>query len=269
MYASLPLIHEPSIIDFYIQIKQKKGLRRFWHQQSVFTVDSANPFEPYPYNLAYPLAEWGLNWCIALSAHQNIMLHSAVLEYKGITVLFPATSGSGKSTLCSALMLRGWRLLSDEFAIIEPNSGKVIPLPRAIPLKNNSIDLIKEFSEKAIVGPTFEGTKKGDVAHLAPTSDSFLYQNEWGNPALIVFPKYDATIHCNLSTYEKGLSFIKVTQNSFNYYLTQSRGYEALSTLIQKCDTYNLKYNHLNDAIKSLTQLVEDCVDKKISHNIK
>ena len=163
MYASLPLINQACISDFHIQIKQKKGLRRLWHQQAIFTVDSSEPFEPYPYNLAYPLAEWGLNWCIALSAHQNIMLHSAVLEYKGLTVVFPATSGSGKSTLCSILMLSGWRLLSDEFSIIEPNSGKIIPIPRAIPLKNNSIDIIKNFSEKAILGPTFEGTKKGDV----------------------------------------------------------------------------------------------------------
>jgi len=260
MYASLPLINDPCISDFHIQIKQKKGLRRLWHPQSIFTVDSVTPFEPYPYNMSYPLAEWGLNWCIAMSAHQNIMLHSAALEYKGIAIIFPAMPGSGKSTLCSALMLRGWRLLSDEFGIIEPKSGKVIPIPRAIPLKNNSISIINDFSEKSILGPTFKGTKKGDVAHLAPTSESFTRQNEWVTPALVIFPKYETSIHCNLSKQEKSLAFVGVTKNSFNYHLTQSRGYKTLSTLIKKCETYDLQYSHLNDAIKALNQLVDDVV---------
>ena len=263
MYASLPLITEPCIADFHIQMKQKQGLRRWWRPQAIFSVDSVMPFEPYPYTHAYPLGEWGLNWCIGLSAHQNIMLHSAVLEYKGIAIIFPAMPGSGKSTLCSALMLRGWRLLSDEFGIIEPDSGKLIPIPRAIPLKNNSISVIRNFSVDAVLGPVFEGTRKGDVAHLAPTQDSFARQNEWVRPALIVFPKYNDNIHCNLSQQDKSLAFVRITKNSFNYYLTQKKGFKVLSKLIQNCESYDLQYNHLDDAIDALNQLVEDALGSR------
>ena len=267
MYSSLPLITEPNISDFHIRIKQKQGIRRFLRPQSVFSIDNVKPFEPYHYSHAYPLGEWGLNWCIALSAHKNIMLHSAVLEHKGVAIIFPAKPGSGKSTLCSALMLRGWRLLSDEFGLVDPASGQLIPIPRAIPLKNNSVSVIRDFSDQAVLGPLFRGTKKGDVAHLAPTKDSIKYQNNRVKPALVIFPEYNTNTHCNLVKQEKSMAFVRITDNSFNYYLAQNRGFKVLSKLIQDCDSYSLQYSHLNDAISALNQLVEDAIGKLQQNN--
>ena len=264
MYGVIPQLTEPSISDFHIQIKQKKGLRRWFHPQSVFSLDGAMPFEPYPYSHAYPLGEWGLNWCIGLSAHQYLMLHSAVLEYKGVAIIFPAMPGSGKSTLCSALMLRGWRLLSDEFGLIDSESGLLVPIPRAIPLKNDSIPVIRDFSPDAVLGPTFEGTRKGDVAHLAPTRESFARQDERVAPALVIFPKYDKSIRCNLSRQEKSLTFVKFTKNSFNYSLLQAKGFNLLASIIQNCDSFTLQYSQFDEAINTLNQLVDDVVGSRL-----
>ena len=74
------------------------------------------------------------------------MLHAAVVERNGSALFLPAMPGSGKSTLCAALTYRGWRLFSDEFGLIEPARGAVLPLPRAIPLKNRSIEVIRRFA---------------------------------------------------------------------------------------------------------------------------
>jgi hypothetical protein len=43
-----------------------------------------------------------------------------VLERGGRALLLPAPSGSGKSTLCAGLAFNGWRLLSDELALLDP-----------------------------------------------------------------------------------------------------------------------------------------------------
>jgi len=257
MYADLEVAAVQPVSDFHIQIFKKTGLRRWWHPQVVFSVDSVIPFEPYPLSHAFPLSEWGLNWCIGLSAHQYIMLHSAVLEYKGVAVILPAMPGSGKSTLCSALMLRGWRLLSDEFGLINPDTGRVHPMPRAIPLKNNSISVIRDFSDSAVLGPLYKGTRKGDVAHLAPLADSLLRQHETAMPAVVVFPHYQAGSQCVLNVQEKSMAFTRITKNSFNYYLSQRQGFNTLTDLIKQSDCYGLQYSRLDDAIKVLTERVE------------
>ena len=104
--------------------------------------EHARHFNPLPAEQAFPLLEWGLNWCVATQCHQYLILHAAVLERGGRALIMPAPPGSGKSTLCAALVARGWRLFSDELALIEIGGGQIVPLPRPISLKNESIDRI-------------------------------------------------------------------------------------------------------------------------------
>ena len=99
-----------------------------------------------------------MNWCISAHAHQFLILHAAVLERGGVALIMPAPPGSGKSTLCAALALSGWRLLSDELALIDPGSGRVWPLCRPVSLKNRSIEVIRHFAPEAVFGPVAEGT---------------------------------------------------------------------------------------------------------------
>lgn len=76
--------------------------------------------------------EWGLNWVVAQNAHQFLVIHAAVVERHGRALIFPGAPGSGKSTLCAALLSRGWRLLSDEMALISRQNGEVTPFFRVL-----------------------------------------------------------------------------------------------------------------------------------------
>jgi HprK-related kinase A len=82
------------------------------------------------------MLEWGMNWCIASHMHYYLMLHAAVLERDGHALIMPGDPGAGKSTLTAALMLDGWRLLSDEIALIDRNDGLLYGLARPVSLKN-------------------------------------------------------------------------------------------------------------------------------------
>ena len=156
------------IIDYDIELLRPLSPRRWVRPYIRFGLEGLLPFEPYPLDHAFPLLEWGLNWSIATSAHHHLMFHAAAMERDGRALLLPAVPGSGKSTLSAALAHRGWRLLSDEFGLIAPTTGQVVPLPRAVALKNASIDIIKRFAPEAHLGPVFPKTRKGDVAHMRP-----------------------------------------------------------------------------------------------------
>lgn len=251
-YPDLFARGDEGIHSFHVQMHRARGLRRWRHPQILFRLDDASPFEPYPLDHGFPLLEWGLNWCIAMRAHQYLMLHSAVVERAGRALILPALPGSGKSTLCAALSLGDWRLLSDEFGLCDLEGGAIIPLPRPVPLKNESISIILAYSGDAHLGPLYPRTRKGDIRHMRPPGDSLLRQDDPAKPTWIVFPCFRKDAAARLQQLPKSEAFVRLAQNAFNYSFLMDRGFNALTRLVSDCDCYSLEYGSLADAIAAL-----------------
>ena len=241
--------------SFHVTLQRRSGVRRIWRRQIEFFMDEGTPFDPFPLDHAFPLFEWGLNWCIAMRAHQFLMLHSAVVERAGHALLLPALPGSGKSTLCAALALRGWRLLADEFGLVDIESQEIVPLPRPVPLKNQSIEVIRSFSSQAVLGPVFPNTRKGDVAHLVPPGESLRLQARSARARWIVFPSFRRGSGLELTPLARSAAFVRLAQNAFNYGYLRGRGFDALTRLVNRCDAYSLRFGSLDDAIAVLADL--------------
>jgi HprK-related kinase A len=256
-YGQSPMVEDHAIADYHVQISRVHGLRRWWHPQVEFLLDSQTPFLPYPLSHAFPLFEWGLNWCIARYAHQFLMLHSAAVERNGRVLLLPAWPGSGKSTLCAALVSRGWRLFSDEFGLVQQEKSQLVPMPRPIPLKNQSISVIREFAPDAELGPDFHGTRKGTVAHLRSPDASVDRTCDRAPAAWIVFPKFTAGASLQLEPIAKPQAFIKLSNNSFNYRLLGEKGFHGVARLVRDCECYILTYSNLDEAIGVMNRLSE------------
>jgi HprK-related kinase A len=251
-YPHLGMAGAEGICSFHVGLLRPRGLRGSIRPQIRFLVDEGSPFEPYPLDHAFPLWEWGLNWCIAMRAHQYLMLHSAAVERGGLGLILPALPGSGKSTLCAALALRHWRLLSDEFGLFDLAERLLMPLPRAVPLKNESIEVIRAFSPDAHLGPLFAKTRKGDVAHLRPPGDSLVRQREPVPPRWIVFPRFQSGQPVELRALPKSQAFVRLAQNSFNYAFLRAEGFRALSEIVERCDCYSLVFGSLDDALAAI-----------------
>ncbi len=259
LYPLAPLIedHDRQLTDFAIQLQRPRNLRRWLRPQIIMRTDAETPFEPFQLDHALPLFEWSYNWCIATQAQQYLMLHSAVVEKDGLALILPALPGSGKSTLSAALMLRGWRLLTDEFGLLRPGdeASAFHPLPRPIPLKNESIEVIRNFSGAATLGPTYPKTRKGDVAHLMPTHDSQSRWHETAPAGWFLFPQYQAGSATQLDPLARGWTFMKISGNSFNYKLQGAQGFRAISRMVNNCPSYALHYSDLDDAVSRIDSL--------------
>ena len=243
------------LAQFDIAVNAGPLHRRLVARQAVFSTDAASPFQPFPEDHAFPLLEWGLNWCIATRAHQYLMLHAGVLERGGRALLLPALPGSGKSTLAAALALSGWRLLSDEFCLLDWRTGLIHPLPRAIPLKNDSIDIIRHFSGRAEIGPRFPRTRKGDVAHLRPDADALRRDQEPARPGWVVFPRYRAGGTLQLNSLPRSLAFTRLSQNAFNYRLLGGSAFGALRQLVDLCPCWSAEYGDLDNILAAVERL--------------
>jgi HprK-related kinase A len=244
-----------AFVHLNLRVDRGPVLRRFFAPQAIFRFENRTPFEPYPQDHAFPLLEWGTNWCIAMRGHRFLMLHAGVVERHGHALILPAMPGSGKTTLSAALAHRGWRFLSDEFALVDREPGLIHPLPRAAPLKNRSIDVIRAFAPDADIGPVFKKTRKGDVAHLRPPRDALERQSEPAAPAWIVFPRYIPGRTLTIHRLPLSIAFTRLSNNSFNYRLLGATGFERLQRLIRACDCFSVEYGDLDEIVDAMAHL--------------
>ncbi len=126
LYADYPVEAPTAFADFQVRLHRPAGPRHWLKPQVRFDSDGREPFAPLPLAQAYPMFEWVMNWCVSSRAHGYLVIHAAVLERGGRALIMPAPPGSGKSTLCAALAMRGWRLLSDELALLRPEDLQAV-----------------------------------------------------------------------------------------------------------------------------------------------
>jgi len=255
LYADFPIVAHGQFADFHLRIAPPRTLRRWIRQQALFHLDDEVPFKPLPASQAFAMFEWSLNWCIETYAHQFLIIHAAVIERKGQAAILAAPPSSGKSTLTAALIHRGWRLLSDELTLIDPANGMAIPIARPVGLKNQSIEVIREFEPNAVIGPVVVDTLKGTVAHVKPPGESVRRVDEAVMARWVIFPKFEAGGSVRIRSYPKGTSLLRLADNAFNYSHYGLRGFELMSELIENCDCYEFSYGRLDDAIQTFDSL--------------
>jgi hypothetical protein len=235
--------------DLHFSVDAPNSLRSFFRRQVNFRFDDEYPFKPLPFDQARPFFEWGLNWCIATTAHQYLIIHAAVVAQGERCALIPGRPGAGKSTLCAALVAAGWRLLSDEMALIHLDDGRIWPVPRPISLKNASIDIIRARGGDIHLGPSFTDTHKGTVAHMRAPLASVEAAQVPARAAWVVYPQYTAGAALAINPVSPCQSTLRLADDSFNFPLLGAQGFEVLADMAMACDSFELRYSSLDEAI--------------------
>jgi HprK-related kinase A len=248
--------------DLHVRILPGRGLRRWAAPQARFFSDGSEPFDPFPASHALPLLEWGMNWLLARRMNDVLLLHAGVLERDGLALVMPALPGSGKSTLTAALSLRGWRLLSDEFGAYDLAKQAFCAVLKPVALKNESIDVIRAFEPSAPIGPSFDGTRKGTVAHLAPDRGAVAAVHRLAQPGAVVFPRWQQGMSTSLTATSAQAAFSSLAFNAFNYTALRAEGFEAAVALTHRMSSWQLIYSDLDDAIAALDRLWQQVRDR-------
>lgn len=257
VYADFEIESANGFCDFHLQIFREGGLRRWFKPLARFYFDSRPSFVPLSASQAFTMFEWGLNWCIAAHCHQYLIIHAAVIEREGFAAIIPAPPGSGKSTLCAALIQRGWRLLSDELALLDMASMQLYGMARPVNLKNQSIELIQRFEPTASFSRIVPATTKGTIGLLKPPSESVRRVKESATPRWVIVPNYDPESGPVLVHRSPAETFMLIADQSFNYDVHGVRGFEAVGRLIDQCETYQFTYSKLEDAVEVFSEMVE------------
>lgn len=242
------------IPDFTVRLFAARPWRR-WLRSAVhlggdFVIPEAAPL---PLAQGVLAAEMAMNLQMALGQRRYLLLHASAVEKDGRALVMTGESGAGKSTLAALLMARGWRLMGDEFALLDPATGMLHGFPRLISLKNEAIGVMEAALPDARWGPLLKGTPKGDIRHLVPDARAIGAMDAPAKPALILFPAFGHRVAER--TVEPSECFVRLTQASTNYVALGEAGFDALTGLVRGVPARAIDYPDTRTAIATVERL--------------
>ena len=149
-------------------------------------------------------------------------------------MILPAPPGSGKSTLCAALAYSGWRLFSDEFALIDPATRRILPAPRPISLKDASIEIIKSRHPDLCHGPEGVDVEGARFIHARPPTASFHRAHEDAPVGLVIFPRYVAGEPTTIEPVHKAQALVELAGQSFNFGYHGAKAFDCLTQIVSR-----------------------------------
>lgn len=248
---------EDGIVDFSVRLFAARPWRRVVRASVMIGGDYTIP-DAAPLPLAHGLlaAEMGMNLQMALAQRRYLLLHASAVERDGRALLMTGESGAGKSTLAALLMTRGWRLMGDEFALVDPATGLVHAFPRLVSLKNAAIGVLERAAPAGRFGPLLAATPKGDIRHLVPDAAAIGAMDVPARPALLLFPTFGR--ECAVRPVEPAETFVRLTQASTNYVAMAERGFDALTGLVRRLPVRAIDYPDTDTALALVERLWDE-----------
>ena len=256
LYAEYPQ-PKGAIADFTVRLEPTSALRR-WIRPSIFITGDHGLADAAPMSLSHGLlaAEMGMNLQMALGWRRHLLLHASSVEKDGRALVMTGESGSGKSTLAALLGERGWRLMGDEFALLDLATGAILPFPRLVSLKNRAIGVVADEVGEARMGPLLAATAKGDIRHMVPRRDAVARMGERAIPALLLFPRFGHAR--DVGAVGQGEVFMRLTQASTNYVALGEPGFSALTRFVRTVPARAIDFASGEEAIELVDRLWGD-----------
>jgi HprK-related kinase A len=256
LYCGYSFAPHDALADFKIALKPPSYLRRYFRQNVIAHTDVSAPFVPMRADHSIVALEMAMNWQTALGSLQYLTLHAGVIAKNNQAIILPGASGSGKSTLSAAMGWRDWRFLSDEFALIKPDTIEVHPYPRPVSLKNNSIAVMREIAPHENFSAIFPETIKGSISYLRPSAQSLSEMHTLATPQLLVFPQYAKAASVSIEPMAAPEALVRLIAGSANYDRMGEHSFYAVTQLLEKCPAYTLTYSNFDDADRVLNELL-------------
>ena len=229
-----------------------RTLRTYYH----ISVDGEERFAVLSPVAVLPHVEWAINTAVMRTLPRFYQIHAGVVSRDGAGLILPGQPQSGKSTLVAGLVQRGFKYLSDEFALIDPDTLKLAPYPKAICIKQGSFEAVQRAGVSFAFDRLFSKGEKGKVRFVDPCR---IRPDVVSGPVpvrLIIFPKYVGLQQPKLERISGARAVFELAQTSFAYHRFRGQAINLLADVVEGASCYRLQTGDLDASC----EIIEKCL---------
>jgi len=247
--------HTAAAADRVIRMEVRAAARTRWGvKRYAILGDGKEIFGGLRPEEVLPYLEWGINHRVIATCSEYLQLHAATLAHAGGGVMLVGESGCGKSTLTVGLAARGWGYLSDEFALIAPDTLHVHPFPKALCIKAGSFDVVRRLGLPLWRRRPYVKALKGKVGYVSPLDVNA--ETSAFPIRLIVFPRYTGVGRTALYPISRGRAAFSLAANAFNRHLFGDRLVPLLAEVVRNAACVALEPGGMDETCDLLESLV-------------
>ncbi|HIE29506.1 TPA: hypothetical protein EYP66_19730 [Candidatus Poribacteria bacterium] len=216
-------------------------------------IKSRNP------SLLIPYLEWEIFHAYIDEISEDFsVFHAASIVKDGKAILLVGESGKGKTTLTVSLVKRGFRYLSDDLSAIHPVTLKVLPTPKAVHLKGESMEFFPSLSPEFVAVPYPDGFFPGFKKALCcfPTKDILPALDTDFSIHLILFLRRCEAIELQLAP--KSQAAAQFFAYSYNRAL---KDFNTAMQLAQKTPAFFIPVGELSSTCLTIERLFKGEID--------
>ena len=171
-------------------------------------------------------------------------------------MVFAGASGCGKSTLVAGLLPRGWKYLSDEFALIDPSTLYLRPFPKAVCIKAGAFGIVRRMNLPFAGRRYYVKGLKGRVGYINPHD---LGPGTIAGPTpvrFVIFPNYVEGREPRLYSLSRARAALSLARCGLNRTVFPNQAIPILSDVVRGADCFRLESGPLADTCELIESLV-------------
>ncbi|MHC4100250.1 MAG: hypothetical protein ACYSW1_05115 [Planctomycetota bacterium] len=203
-----------------------------------------------------PHLEWGISWRIVARCDEYLQVHAASMAHGDKGIVLAGNSGTGKSTLAAALLARGWKYFCDEFALIDPETLRLHPFPKAVCVKAGAFDMIKGLGLRLAQNRHYIKALKGKVGYISPSDLGPATVAEPCPVRYVIFPKYTGQGEARLYPLPRARAAFALMQCTLNRDVFTQEAVSITGRLVRGADCFGLESGPIDETCDLLESLV-------------
>lgn len=198
---------------------------------------------------AVALVVWHANQLVSTESARLLQIHASAVTIDGAAVVLPAVMNSGKSTLAAALVASGAGYLTDEAVALDPDTGLILPYPKAITLDPGSWPLFPDLEPPVQRSLPELAHAKWYVDPSSIRADAIAPATA---PSALVFPTYDPTRAGALEPLAPVDAAAELARHCFNLRALGQAGVDLVARLASSLPAAALTVRDLQEGVDAV-----------------